>query len=395
MVSEYSPFTPGQPVSPELFVGRSVEVERLAGYAADAANDRFQVAFLSGERGIGKSSIASVIRSIVEHRYNMLTVHVFLAGVTSTEKAVELVFDRLLKDSQDSNWYTEIEDLFKKQVTEVGLFGARVGFAPKPDALQQITQSFDEALATIYDRISGHSQGIMLVLDDINGLARSDEFANWLKSFVDTVATAKKPLPLFLLLVGLEERRRELIANHESLARVFHLVDIRPWSDEEAEEFFVRTFTSVGMTFADDALDFLVNYTGGLPVLGHEIGDAVFRVMEGEVVGHKTVLSGVVRAARIVGSKHIEPTVIEAIRSAKYRSILRKVSAKDMVFKRSEVLEELGSGERSVLDNFLRKMRDLGVLEQVPDHGPGYWRFTSVLHRLYFILTSRIDDVGG
>ena len=43
----------------------------------------------------------------------------------------------------------------------------------------------------------------MLVLDDINGLARSDEFANWLKSFVDTVATAKKPLPLFLLLVGL------------------------------------------------------------------------------------------------------------------------------------------------------------------------------------------------
>ena len=178
MVSEYSPFTPGQPVSPELFVGRSVEVERLAGYAADAANDRFQVAFLSGERGIGKSSIASVIRSIVEHRYNMLTVHVFLAGVTSTEKAVELVFDRLLKDSQDSNWYTEIEDLFKKQVTEVGLFGARVGFAPKPDALQQITQSFDEALATIYDRISGHSQGIMLVLDDINGLARSDEFAN-------------------------------------------------------------------------------------------------------------------------------------------------------------------------------------------------------------------------
>ena len=51
MVSEYSPFTPGQPVSPELFVGRSAEVERLAGYAADAANDRFQVAFLSGERG--------------------------------------------------------------------------------------------------------------------------------------------------------------------------------------------------------------------------------------------------------------------------------------------------------------------------------------------------------
>ena len=324
----------------------------------------------------------------------MLTVHVFLAGVTASSEAVRLVFDKLLKDSQDTNWYTEIEDLFSKHVTEIGLFGARVGFAPKPDALEQITRSFDEALATVYDRISSESQGIMLVLDDINGLARSDEFANWLKSFVDTVATAKKPLPLFLLLVGLEERRRELIANHESLARVFHLVDIRPWSDEEATEFFSKTFQSVGMTVEDDALKFMVRYTGGLPVLGHEIGDAVFRVTEGEVVGPAAVTSGVVRAARIVGSKHIEPTVIEAIKSAKYKSILGKVSASDMVFKRSEVLEELGSGERSVLDNFLRKMRDLGVLEQVSDSGPGYWRFTSILHRLYFLLQSRVADAG-
>ena len=63
-----------------------------------------------------------------------------------------------------------------------------------------------------------------------------------------------------------------------------------------------------------------------------------------------------------------------------------------MTLKRSDVLKELGAGEKDVLDNFLRKMRDLGVLEQVPDRGPGHWRFTSHLHRLYFLLQAKVYD---
>lgn len=392
MASEYSPFTPGIPVSPELFVGRSDEVEELAGYAADAANGRFRVAFLTGERGIGKSSIATYVRAIAEYRHNMLTVQSFLAKASSVEDAVRSVFDRLLKDSREEGWYDEVAELFKNYVSEVGLFGASLSFSPPPDDLKRLTHSFDSALATVHAKVSHQSQGIVLVLDDINGLATSQEFANWLKSFIDTVATAKKTLPLFMLLVGLEQRRRELIEGHPSLARAFSVVDIRQWSHEEACEFFDRSFESVNMSVDDDARDFMARYTGGLPVLGHEIGEATFRAAGDDVVDFDAAAEGVFTAASIVGLKHIQPTVLEAIRSAKYRSILRKLSAGEMVFKRSEVLKELGAAEKGVLDNFLGKMRDLGVLERVPDRGPGYWRFTSLLHRLYFALQAQLEE---
>ena len=72
MPKDYSPFSPGQPVPAEFFVGRIPEIERLQGSAEAAASGRLQVAFLDGERGIGKSSLASTVRSVAERELNVI-----------------------------------------------------------------------------------------------------------------------------------------------------------------------------------------------------------------------------------------------------------------------------------------------------------------------------------
>lgn len=117
---------------------------------------------------------------------------------------------------------------------------------------------------------------IMLVLEDINGLASSVDFANWLKSLVDEIATSRQPLSLCLVLVGLEERRQSMIALQPSLARVFDVIEIRPWSLEETQQFFRNSFAKVNVEVSEQALSSLAKYAGGLPVLAQEIGDAVF-----------------------------------------------------------------------------------------------------------------------
>ena len=40
------------------------------------------------------------------------------------------------------------------------------------------------------DSLKGHRRALFLILDDINDLAGSEEFANWLKSMVDEIATS-------------------------------------------------------------------------------------------------------------------------------------------------------------------------------------------------------------
>ncbi|MBI3272708.1 MAG: ATP-binding protein [Planctomycetes bacterium] len=391
MPKEYSPFTPGQPVPVEFFVGRSAEIELLKGKIAATSTGRLQVAFLAGERGVGKSSLASFISFMAERDTKLLALHTFLGGVTSLEEMARRIFDRLLKDSMGKSWYGKIEGFFGKHIQKVGLFGVSVEFGAPAQDLRRMVYDFAPALRNLTKQLAEERRGILLVLDDLNGLATSEDFANWLKSLVDEIATSRQPLPLCILLVGLEERRHSLIGLQPSLARIFDVVELRPWTPAESRDFYQNAFKKAGMAADAEALELLVRYAGGLPVLAHEIGDAAFKLDTDDRIDTQDVLRGVYAAADIVGRKHLEPKVFQAIRSTRYRAILRKVANRpvDMEFKRSDLIGRLSHGEAKVLDNFLTKMKQLGVIRSDREAGPGCYRFDNLLHYSYFWLEAQ------
>jgi len=388
MPKDYSPFTPGQPVPVEFFVGRLSEIEHLKQNSAIAIEGKLQVAFLAGERGIGKSSLASFVRYITEREQDVLGIHTFLGGVSSLEEMARRVFDRLLKESIGKSWENKVKGLFGNHIKQVGLFGISVEFGAPQRDLRRIVHDFAPALRNLMEQLRDQKKAILLVLDDINGLASSVEFANWLKSLVDEIATGRETLPLFLLLVGLEERRQSLVSLQPSLARVFDVIEIQTWSTGETKEFFQRAFSQVGVSVEQKALFLLSRFAGGLPVLAHEIGDATFMVDKDDKIDEKDALNGVIVAADIVGRKHLEPQVYQAIRSVRYRSILRKIATMpfEIRFKRSDLPARLNAEEKKVLDNFLRRMRKLDVIRPDPDGGRGAYCFGNHLDYLYFWL---------
>ena len=299
-------------------------------------------------------------------------------------------FDRLLKDSIDRPWHQQVVGFFGDRVRKVGLFGVSVELALTTQDLRTIAGSFTRSVRHLMRSLEQRTS-LLLILDDINGLAGSADFAHWLKSLVDEVATSQEETRLCILLVGLEERRQELIHNQPSLARVFDLVDIAPWSDDEVEQFYRDSFASVNAVLPAASLRFLVRYTGGLPVLAHEIGDAVWHSARAQTIEHHEVVRGVVRAAEIIGRKLLEPQIFRAIQSDRYRSILRKMADEPsrMRFHRGELAARLTQEERRVLDNFLRRMRNLGALQIDPEVRGGY-RFPNRLHALYFWMESQL-----
>lgn len=384
MSKDYSPFTPGVPVPIESFVGRAAEVTRLKDKVAASTTGRLEVGFLSGERGIGKSSLASFLRRYAEREEQVLGVHTFLGGVVTLEEMVRRVFDRLLKDSIGAPWQKKVEKFFGKNIRTVGLFGVTLEFEAQAQELRRLVHDFAPALRNLLQLLKSERAGLLLLLDDLNGLATSEEFANWLKSLVDEIATSAEPLPLCLLCVGLEERRQSLIKLQPSLSRVFDLVEIRAWSERETEEFYSTAFDLVGTKVEPDAMSTLVRFTGGLPVFAHEIGDAVFKVDDDKRITKADTLRGIARAVDIIGKKHLEPQVLSAIRSERYRTILKKLATLGESFERAQVQKVLDSSEIKVFDNFLRRMVDLGVVTRLPERGPGAYRFVNLLHYLYF-----------
>ncbi len=392
MNPEASPFHPGQPVPSEFFVGRIQEIERLRSMVNASLRGRFKIGFVSGERGIGKSSLVSFVRHLCdrENENNVAGCHVFLGGVRNLNEMVRRTFDRLLKESMEKPWHAQVKDFFGNYVREVGLFGISLELHLDDKDLSAITHDFVPSVRRLLKKLEGKKKSLLLILDDINGLASSKDFANWLKSLVDEIATSGQEMRFCILIVGLEERRQELVEQQPSLARVFELIDINPWKDDEVREFYQKSFGSASAVVRNDDMDKLVRFAGGLPVLAHEIGDAVWRAAETSDIPSSAVWAGIINAAEVIGRKLLEPQVFHAIRSERYRSILRKMADKplEVHFQRVELGGRLTGEEKKVMDNFLRRMKELGALASDPEVRGGY-RFSNNLHALYFWMESQ------
>ena len=396
MVKEYSPFTPGVPVPIEFFVGREKETtEIIEKVAKSVARKTLERVFITGERGIGKSSLCRMAVRIAEEKHEVMSLHVFLGGVTSLEEMVRRIFERLLQESRHRSWFDGVKGFLGNHVKEVGLFGVSLAFdAPQRD-LSQAVSAFGPTLRKLLKRIDSQRKGLLIVLDDLNGLAGKDAFANWLKSLVDEIATARDPLPLTLILAGLPERRTQLLDTQPSLDRVFDLVAIRPLDREETGLFFQNTLKKVNVGVTADALNVFWRFSGGYPVFLHEIGDAVFKADTDGKIQTDDAFKGVINAARVIGDKYIEPKVLDAIWSERYRGILRKFFGKagfSSEFTKDDILGRISPDEGKVLSNFIQKMKTLGVIHQRPEMGKGHYKFTSELYGLYFFIRAGMEE---
>ncbi len=393
-MKEYSPFTPGVPVPIEFFIGRVSELSQIINMAGKSSSRKsLERVFVIGERGMGKSSLCRMAATIAEEKHNVIGLHVYLGGVNSLEEMVRRIFERLLQKSRDKRWFDSVKIFLGNHVRQVGIFGVSLEFTASSNDLKQSVSDFPYVLRNLLEKLSHEKKGLMIILDDLNGLAGTPSFANWLKSFVDEVATTEKPLPLLLILAGLPERRRQLINNQPSLDRVFDLVEVKRFEKGETEEFFKLAFSKVNVTVTSDALELLCRFSAGHPVFMHEIGDAVFKTDTDDNIDGKDALSGILRAAEAIGVKYIEPKVLATMRSDRYRGILKRVVKEpfESRFSKQDLIKRISQEESKVLNNFLQKMKNLGVIMQPPESPRGEYAFTSELYSLFFWLQATAE----
>ncbi len=380
-----SPFSPGKPVQPEYFVARIKEIQRLERAIKQTVAGRNENVFITGQRGIGKSSLAGFIRSLAEKEHSLMGSHCFLGGVRSIEDMMGVIFQRLLQDCTDKTIFDKLKEVFGSYIKELTLFGMGVEFTKDRSELRTLVDNFLPVMRKIYEQIlSSGKKALILILDDLNGITDVPQFSQFLKSFVDELATSGKPLPIFLVLVGLPERRDDLIKHQPSVARIFDVVDLPTMSKSESEDFFINMFDRQNVRITSEALSLMVGPSGGFPMLMHEVGDAVFWQDKDNRIDGQDALTGIMEAAQVVGRKYIAPKVSSLLKSKTYASILQIIHKKAPLggmFSRQQILEALPSGEQKNLDNFLKRSRELGIIEAMEARGE--YKFVNPLHQLY------------
>lgn len=389
---ESSPFRPGGFVDPEFFTGRDEQVERVRGLVRSSTRGRVTAGFITGERGIGKSSMARFVRQAVERDDKVVGCQVPLGGITDLDSMVAHTWKRLLQQSDRRPWYDRVAGFFGDRVKSVGAFGVQLALGPAEEV--DIRHTFVQSVHRLVKSLAPERESLLIILDDVNGMAKSRGFANWIKSTLEELQVVHDNARLCLLLVGLEEQRQLMISDQPSIARVFDPIDVAPWSPGEATDFFRKAFSTLKADLSDDHLTTLVRFSGGLPVLAHEIGAAVWRNAATTRFTDAEVSRGMAEAADFVGRKFLERQMLHAIRSERYRSILRRIAdEKPFGFRRADLMKRLPGREQRVLDAFLRRMKKLGALVEDPE-SPGGYRFPSLLYPVYFAIETRRTVAG-
>jgi len=396
-----SPFSPGQPVAAELFCGRGEQLERILtrGVGQVAAGKPIAM-FVQGEYGIGKSSLAGFAQRIAEKDHGLHAIYAPLGGAQDLGSMAQAVLEATLRSGALEPTRSErLRNWLAKYIgkqTIPPLFDLGVSLTLNLDALKKdaanLTTPFGMLgfLEEVKRRLEDTGvRGLFLVLDEINGITAEPAFAHFVKGLVDSNALSREPLPLLLMLCGVQERRREMIQAHQPVERIFDVVDLGPLADGEMVEFFRRAFDSAQIEVQPGAMDSLTHWSAGFPKIMHVVGDNAYWVDRDGVIDALDAVEAVTRAADEVGRKYVDEQVYRALRSDAYRSLLAKIGKLDpgaMSFRRADIAPSLTDEERRKLTSFLQRMKDLQVLRA--GDVAGEYVFTLRMARLYIWLAS-------
>ena len=243
-------FNPSGPVGQlDLFEGRRSEVVRVL----SAVSQRGQHVILFGERGVGKTSLASLthafwadyareITGFMALRYNCDPGDSF---GTIWARIAELLTDEHAKQSRPLPTGETWLDLLAEITHEAGT----------PHSVRRLLDLTNEMF--------------IIVLDEFDQIVDEDtiqQFASLIKALSDYLA------PSTLILVGVADTVDDLIEDHASIDRATIQVALPRMSKRELQDIVQNGYDRAGITAAPNLLKLMARLAQGLPHYAHRLG---------------------------------------------------------------------------------------------------------------------------
>ena len=390
-----SPFEPGHPVSPDKFKGRKKDIIKIIRYLPKVVNKGIpQHFFITGKRGMGKTSFVKYIGNFAEDNYQMVHIYVNNEGSNTLDELIQNLVEKMFKEFNKETWGKKIINSFVDNIDEINIKGVGISLKNKPELVGNIKNNFADFLINTCKELKD-KKGIFIVIDDINGLSDTLDFANWYKGLFETLYFDEEVIPVSFSLVSYQDKFEKLCNQNPSFARIFNLIEIDHLDDEDIKEFYLDTFCRYNIKFSEDKyLNEMVYYSWGMPLIMQQIGDAVFwNSLDGEI-DENNAYSGIINAALELGNKQIR-NKLNKIKNPNSLGILYKLGKNEkMEFKNSEVKAFLSDSEINAFDDFLNEMHDLDIIESVGKEDNGEYAFVNRLYFVYFLVIANLGDIS-
>ena len=384
-----TPFEPGRPVSPSNFKGRRNDCIKIIRYIPGVIKSGIpEHFFITGKRGMGKTSFIQYVSRIAEDNFQMIPIHFNNSDGTTIEELILKLIEKLSIEFDKGYWGKKFVDGYLKRIQEIKIAGFGFSLENQDKLIQDIKGNFSKLLIEICENFE--NKGIFFIIDDINGLSDNIEFTNWYKSLFESIQFNEYHVPVVFALISYPKEFDNLCLINESFSRIFKLIEIDKLENDEIEDFFRFSFENMNYTFKDDdALSAMVYYSWGMPLIMQQIGESVlWNILDNGIIDEKIAIRGISDAAIELGNKQIRGK-LRKIRSEHYEDILIKLAKYGaMEFKKSEVIDILNDDEKRVFNSFLQRCKELSIIESIGRENGGEYAFVNRLYFAYFLIKS-------
>ena len=341
---------------------------------------------------MGKTSFVKYVAKIAEYKYNMFPVYSNNKRTNTINELITKLLDKLFMEFKKTNKMIEFINFFFSRFEGTGIKSADFTFEQHPEIAVNVKYNFIEFLKDLCDNLKSYD-GLFIIIDDVNGLSETPEFANWYKALFETLEFYEEFVPIAFTLVTYPAKFDQLCEQNPSFSRMLNLVIMDKLKDKEVHDFFKTNFDSSNIEFeSEQYLKEMVYYSCGMPLIMQQIGDAIFWNLENKLITEEITYNGIRNAALELKNKPLK-NILKKIKNPHYNNILLKIGKNEKFsFKKDEIMPLLTDNEKNILTEFLDKMIQINILECVDDKLKEY-EFANIAYFVYFLINSTFNEL--
>lgn len=289
-VLKRNPFTNLPLDNPNIFSGREQEVFYMVNALYQTMYRKPKHVFVSGERGIGKSSYVKQIELIANGDmtlidkvgidrsnidFNFIIAKHICLETNSLEEIVDSLTQnlkyklRMLPDLNDKGFNVDLE---------LNLGIVKTTFKAESEAEHispDIINKFANLLKRISDKIANNRSGILIIIDELDRVVDKINFGSFFKALTEKLVD-EGATNISIILVGINGAMGVMEKQHASIRRVFHEIQIPLLKENERKDIIVNALNEVDTTVEKIVLDEVSKVSDGFPAPIHVVGESMF-----------------------------------------------------------------------------------------------------------------------
>lgn len=283
-----NPFNPNSVVSHNLFAGRVSQVTQVLKKIALAREGTPSSFFFRGERGIGKTALARLVRFAATtkdpdfYNLNFATAYYSVERGQTTTDVLQAALNELTEHMSPTILTAlgaRLGNLLKNGKFTIGAFGGQISVESGASVENKEATIRDQVVSILSNIITAFradteakKDGVLIILDEVNNLADIENCAQLIRGIVTTLNVRDSGYVCFVL-IGYHDTEKAFFGGDESARRQFDDVPLGPMPTDEAALVLTKGFESVGVTWDAAALNENIKSSGGYPhsiqMLGH------------------------------------------------------------------------------------------------------------------------------